>query len=82
MQSFSASVYAKRAVAQLKSQSNRRAEQQGKTYFKSHEKIHLLGVPTPKIRELERNMFRDVAGSWSVEEGVVFCDILIRNRFL
>jgi 3-methyladenine DNA glycosylase AlkD len=73
---------AKRAAALLKSQSSPGVAQQGKNYFKPHETIQLLGVGAPKIREIEKALFREIAGVWAVKDALSFCDTLMRNRFL
>jgi 3-methyladenine DNA glycosylase AlkD len=73
---------AKSAAARLKREGTSKARNQGLRFFKAHRDIHLFGVPAPGIRKIEKDIFRDVADEWSLEDALSFCHILMANRHL
>jgi 3-methyladenine DNA glycosylase AlkD len=66
----------------LREAADERVAAQARKYFKSYENVAFLGINTPRIREIEGEIYRAVKDSWTVDDAVRFCDALIRNRFL
>lgn len=48
-------------------------------YFK--EKAHFLGISSPALRELSREVCSRVRTGWGVEEAVAFCDFMLKNPY-
>ena len=48
-------------------------------YFK--EKARFLGISSPALRELSREVCSRVRTGWGVEEAVAFCDLMLRNPY-
>ncbi len=49
-------------------------------YFKQSDDMAVLGVKTPSVRSLVRDVERAVRGTWDVADAIVFCDRLSRRR--
>ena len=76
------SYWARAALNMLRECAEQRVAEQGRTYFKPHEKVALLGIKTQKARDIEKEIFRAVKPTWSIQDALAFCDTLIRNRYL
>ncbi|NIR47095.1 DNA alkylation repair protein [candidate division KSB1 bacterium] len=50
-------------------------------FFKPHETVHVYGIKTPKIREVERTLYGKVKKAWSYVEALEFCNLLIAQKF-
>lgn len=48
-------------------------------YFK--EKALFLGISSPTLRELSREVYQRIRTDWRIEEAVAFCDIMLRNPY-
>jgi len=66
----------------LRKAADERVAAQGRRYFRPHERVALLGVATPRLREIEKEIFAAVKPAWSVDTAVRFCATLIRSPLL
>ena len=66
----------------LKNASDAKVAARARSYFKQHERIHLHGVSTARAREIEKNLHAKVKGTWSHEEALQFCAILVKEGSL
>ncbi len=73
---------AERATAQLEALADEEVAARGRSFFKRGARVVLYGVRAPQVRQLVREMHRDLAGRWTVAEATKCCDILIRRRQL
>ncbi len=67
------------AIDQLKSCADPQVAQQMRRYFKEHDEIDLIGVKTPGIREIEKQLLAKIKQVWSFAEACECCEILISN---
>lgn len=74
--------YAARAVAALKHSADPRVAVQAMKYFKPYEKIRVLGLSAPALRQLEKQLSDQVVRTWSVEDAIACCELLLKNEFL
>lgn len=74
--------WTREAVAMLRAAADPRVAEQAKSYFKPVERVAVLGVRTPKVREIEREIYRTVKPGWTITDAVRFCDTLIRSKHL
>jgi len=72
---------AARAAFLLLAAGNTRNEAQARTYFRENEKVRFYGVATPRLREIERILFRSLQGDWGVEKAAAFCGLMVRSEF-
>src|SRR5690349_18209071 len=71
---------ARRARAAMRKAADPRVARGQRMFFKPWEKIHLLGIKTPHLRAIERELYQSVRKSWSCSDAVAFCDLLMRDR--
>jgi 3-methyladenine DNA glycosylase AlkD len=48
-------------------------------YFK--ETVKFLGIGTPEMRDLDRDLFQQVKGQWGVDEAAEFCAIMLTDPY-
>jgi 3-methyladenine DNA glycosylase AlkD len=48
-------------------------------YFK--EKARFLGISTPEIRELSRELYQKIRSEWGIKEATDFCAIMLKNPY-
>ena len=72
---------AARARALLREAGDPRVARQARTYFKEHEKVRFHGVASPRLRQIERDLFRSLGGRWSAREAAAFCDLVLRSPY-
>jgi 3-methyladenine DNA glycosylase AlkD len=77
-----AASWARNALAMLEDAADARVAAQMRSYFKSTEVLHFLGISAPKAREIEKRIYEAVRQEWSVAEALRFADTMIRNRHL
>lgn len=73
---------ASRARAALREAADARVKARQRSYFKPWEKVSLYGVATPEVRVIERDLYRLVRKEWRYADAVVFCDLLMHDRFI
>ncbi len=71
---------ARRARAAMRKAADPRVARSQRMFFKPWEKIHLLGIKTPDLRSIERELYQSVRKSWSYSDAAVFCDLLMRDH--
>lgn len=73
---------ARTAVVQLRTRARPAVAEQGRNYFKPTDEFTLLGMRAADLRALERELFQEVRGRWSVTEAEALCERLVRRREL
>jgi len=48
-------------------------------YFK--EKARFLGVSAPRLRELSREVYKEIRSEWGIKESTDFCAIMLKNPY-
>lgn len=71
---------AQQALQSLQAVADERAAVQARVYFKSHEEVHFFGVASPTLRQLERTLYQQVKGDWTVTEAVACCELLLKDK--
>ncbi len=69
-------------MAMLRSAADRRVAEQSYNYFKAYDRVAFFGVMAPKTREIEKQVFRTVKHSWSLQDALLFADSMIRSKYL
>lgn len=77
-----ASSWVRKTMAMLKSAGDRRVAEQSFNYFKHYDRVSFLGVRSPQVREIERQVFQAIKPAWSLEDALCFADVMIRSRYL
>ena len=78
----SAASWTRKALAMLEEAADKRVAAQTRSYFKSGEAPHSMGISAPKAREIEKRIYQAVKHEWSIADAFRFADILIHNRYL
>ena len=73
---------AAQARHELKAAGDERVAAQSRVYFKSNEDVRFYGVNTPTTRKIARQLYQQVCGEWQLDDAIMFCDLLIREREL
>ena len=73
---------ASRARAALREAADARVKARQRAFFKPWEKVSIYGVATPGVRSIERDLYHLVRREWRYAEAVVFCDLLMRDRYI
>lgn len=71
---------AQQAVQSLQAVADERVAAQARVYFKGHEEIHFFGVASPTLRQIERALYQQVKGNWTVAEAVACCELLLKDQ--
>jgi 3-methyladenine DNA glycosylase AlkD len=71
---------AQRALQSLQAAADERAAAQARVYFKGHEEVHFFGVASPTLRQIERALYQQVKGGWTVAEAVACCELLLKDK--
>ncbi|MBI1763715.1 MAG: DNA alkylation repair protein [Acidobacteria bacterium] len=71
---------ARQALQSLQAGADGRVAAQSRVYFKSHEEVHFFGVSVPALRQLERALYQQVKGSWTVTEATACCELLLKDK--
>jgi 3-methyladenine DNA glycosylase AlkD len=53
-----------------------RTAARGLTFFKPDDHIHLYGIKSSGVRNIEKEAFGKVRGEWTVSDSVAFCDMM------
>jgi len=69
---------ANRARRALRARADAATARQGRTYFKAGDTVTLLGVRTPLVRSVERELYADIRGRWEVGHAIACCERLVR----
>lgn len=56
------------------------AARQFLTYFKPHEQVRVLGVGTPRVREILADAYERVRGAWTLRDAVTFTELCVKRR--
>lgn len=70
---------AQAAIKQLQSVADPKVAAQAQAFFKAHEKVLLIGVRTPNVRQIERELFQQIKGQWALAEACAFTDLLLQD---
>lgn len=73
---------ARDAVDLLQASGDVRTAERSRAYFKPGEDVSFHGVPTPRVREIERELYRQVRDRWTLTEAFRFADRMVRDRRL
>ena len=71
---------AQQALQQLQAVADPKVAAQAQVYFKAHEEVHFLGVNAPNVRQIERALFQQIKGQWTLAEACAFSDVLLQDR--
>lgn len=71
---------AQQALQSLQAAADERVAAQARVYFKGHEEVHFFGVSAPVLRQIERALYQQVKGSWTVAEAVACCALLLQAK--
>lgn len=71
---------AQQALQSLQAAANGRVAAQARVYFKSHETVHFFGVSAPALRQIERALYQQVKGHWTVSEAIACCELLLKDK--
>lgn len=72
----------KQIIKTLKAAGSPERAAQSRVYFKSDEDVQFYGLATQETRQVEREFFAMVKGSWTYEDALTFCELLIREKHL
>src|SRR5579872_1403993 len=70
------------ARAEFRKAANPQIAARQRTYFKKWEKVLFYGVMTPDLRNIEHTLYPHVRKDWSYADGIAFCELLIRDRYM
>lgn len=73
---------ATRVQQRLEALARPRVAETARTFFKRGEGVTLYGVRAPQVRQLVRQVDREMGAGWGVAEATKCCDVLIRDRHL
>ena len=73
---------ARRARAEFRKAADPRIAAGQRAYFKKWEKVLFHGIMTPDLRAIERGLYRLIRQEWGYADAVVFCELLIRDRYM
>jgi 3-methyladenine DNA glycosylase AlkD len=71
---------AQQTLQRLRAAGNGRVAAQSSVYFKAHEQVAFFGVATPELRRIERELYQQVKGQWTIQDALAFCELLIRDQ--
>lgn len=71
----------RRAVEALNALADPAWAEGARAYFKRSDRMAILGVRTPALRGVARDVFHAVSGQWQAPDAVRFCDRMSRRRF-
>lgn len=55
---------------------------QSRVYFKPDEDVEFYGLATAETRQIEREFFATVKSSWTYDDALAFCELMMRERHL
>jgi 3-methyladenine DNA glycosylase AlkD len=67
------------ALQQLQAAADERVARQARVFFKAQEDVHFFGVSAPKLRLIERGLYQQIKGSWTLADACAFADLLIHD---
>jgi 3-methyladenine DNA glycosylase AlkD len=73
---------ARQARAMMKQAADPAVAASQRRFFKPWEKVHVRGISTPGVRQIARDLHRQIRKTWSYADAVKFCDILMRDRYI
>jgi 3-methyladenine DNA glycosylase AlkD len=71
-----------RARIALRKAADTRAATQQRKFFKPWEKVYLYGITTPRLREIERDLYHAVRKEWTYANALEFCELLMPDRHI
>jgi 3-methyladenine DNA glycosylase AlkD len=71
---------ARHIIKTLKAAGHPDRASQSRLYFKDYEDVQFYGLAVPETRDVEREFFISVKGSWTLEDALALCDLLICER--
>lgn len=74
--------HAQRARTALREAADARAAAQQRKFFKPGEKVHLYGITTPRLRQIERGIHDAVRKEWKYADALEFCELLMPDRYI
>jgi 3-methyladenine DNA glycosylase AlkD len=72
---------AQRARTELRKAADARTAAQQRKFFKPVEKVHLYGITTPRLRQIERSVYDAVRKEWKYADALEFCELLMPDRY-
>lgn len=76
------STWVRKTMSMLKSAGDRRVAEQSYNYFKDYDSVAFLGIRSPQVREIERQVFQAVKTAWAIQDAICFADSMIRSKYL
>jgi len=73
---------AKQVIETLKAAGHPDRAAQSRVFFKSDEDVQFYGLAAQETRQIEREFFVTVKGSWTYDDALEFCDLMIREKHL
>ena len=70
---------AARSTKRLKAMADPVKAAGARRYFK--ETVHFLGISSPPMRELEKELLQEVKPAWGIGEATEFCALMLTNRY-
>ncbi|NMD11345.1 MAG: DNA alkylation repair protein [Acidobacteria bacterium] len=70
---------ARASIASLKACADPKRAEGQRRYFK--EQVEFLGLTTPKMKEIEADVWQKVRGTWNFPEGVAFAEAMLREPY-
>jgi len=73
---------AKRARTALRKAADARAATQQRKFFKPEENVHFYGITTPRLRQIESDIYRTVRKEWKYADALEFCELMMPDRYV
>lgn len=67
------------ALDRLEAAADPQVALRSRSFFKPHERVQFLGVTTPALRRIERELYHEIRHEWTVDDAVRFCDAALRR---
>lgn len=67
-------------AAVLAAEADPAAARQFLSYFKPHEQVRVIGVKSPRVREILAGVHERVRGTWVLKDVVAFTELCVRRR--
>ena len=71
---------AKQAMVILKKNADSKKAEQGYRYFK--EQVFILGISAADIKQIARELFKEIKPYWSLEDAVELCELMLPEKYL
>ena len=73
---------AQRARTEFRKAADPHVAAQQRVYFKKWEELDFYGLKTPKLRQIERELYQSVRKEWNCVDALALCELLMPDRYL